>query len=137
MMDPNELSRRGLEQLSNVTSRHHFLEKTAKGVAATMAALALGGIGTKSALAGWGQCGCCNSAATPCGNYGLSCPNSAQSCPSGWGLCTYNTHCTCNGYCCWTSGYWSCPCNGRTSYCTDCYNGPGTSCRACTCNAYY
>ncbi len=31
MMDPNELSRRGLEQLSNVTSRHHFLESLMSG----------------------------------------------------------------------------------------------------------
>ncbi len=137
MAEHDERSRTGLEQISNGVSRHRFLNRAARGVFATVAALALGNLGVKTAFAGcWGALNCCGCQAVPCSNCsGLSGP---QQCPTNWSLCTgsYNAP-TCNSYCYYPNGYWSCPGpNGAVSYCTDCRQGSGSSCTACTCNVY-
>lgn len=136
MIDRDELTRRGLEQLSNVASRHRFLERAAKGVFATVAAFALGEVGIKTASANWGPCGCCTG--TPCSSLGLTCDNTPGDCPAGWSLCTGTPgNPQCNGYCYYTSGFWYCTgCGPHLAYCTDCRQGSGSSCRACTCDAY-
>jgi len=142
--DHDGLVRRSFEQLSNTTSRHRFLDKAAKGIFATMSALALGEIGVKAAFADTcqtpngnkGACSCCATHSTLCGG----CPSS-RGCPTTgydrgqYQVCTLGT---CS-YCWYSSGYWCCPCGTQTSYCTDCvfYNANlgGIDCStACTCN---
>ena len=133
MDDHDGLVRQGLERLSHTTSRYGFLDKAAKGIFAAAATLALGGLGMQSAEAcptgGWGGCGCCSSTSHAC--QGCPSPGGPQQCP------TYFSYCTPDmcSYCWYSNGYWSCPCNGKTSYCTDCIY-PAASCgSACTCNA--
>lgn len=147
MDDHDGLLRKSFESLSNGVSRHRFLEKAAKGIFATMAALALGNVGIQTAFATWGSCNCCStfSSGYQCG--GCPSPGGPQQCPStsysygSYTPCTYH-NCPSNGYCYYDNGWWSCPCGSKTSYCTDCvwlsngvpqcnYN-QGT---VCTCNA--
>ncbi len=137
--------RQKLEQLSNTVSRHRFLEKAAKGILASAAALTVGGLGIQSASAMVGCC--CSTESVACH---AACPGgcinqvSNASCPSGYTLCKCSDCpgppcCSgCTGYCDYSSGYWGCVCGSDLYYCVDCWKGScssGATDHPCTCSA--
>lgn len=141
MIDHDELTRRGLEQVSNRISRHRLLAGAAKGIFAAATALAVGGIGIKQA---WATVGCCCSAPTNCYNCPTNCINNEFDArtlcpPSGWSLCTDHRACP---YCDYSSGYWGCGCGVSLYYCADCWRGDPMFCSGnghssvgpCTCS---
>ncbi len=125
MVDPDDLVRRGFEQLSNTTTRYRFLEKAAKGIVATLTVLTVGGLTAQTVLANVG--GCCSSTAKQCPN----CPNVGghPNCPpngtSGhnWSTCTGSTSNPTCKYCDYGGGYWTCAFGSSFVYCNDCWIG--------------
>jgi len=124
MMDHDELVRESFERLSNGVSRHRFLSTVAKGMFATIAALTVGSLEARGALA---SISCCSSTAVECsgcpGGTGPNCPNNYYKCLHPSSNCAY---------CEWSNGYWL-GCN-QTKYCTDCIQN-GQCWSACTCQS--
>jgi len=115
-------NRERLEKISNHISRRQFLEVSAKGIFATLVALALGNLQLQPVFAS--QLLCCDES----GNLCPGCPyyGGGGPCPSGYVKCM-KPSCS---YCYYYSGSWTC--QGTLVTCNDCWKNSNCS-TACTC----
>jgi hypothetical protein len=119
-----EGTRDALERISNDFSRRTFLEKGAKFIFATLAAVAAGQLELKPALASYL---CCAATSVQCPNCP---PLQTGGCPSGYVSCTGGQGCP---YCYYPTGCWSCLYMGSVYVdCCDCWK-QGQCNTACTC----